>query len=421
MNVPSGSWGAVRTPDGDNLDSVNPSRDHGPNARQDEGADMGGLGRIRRAQSCAADAADAAREFHAAVVQPNMTLVVFFCSVQYDLDILASEMRRLFAGVHVIGCTTAGEIGPAGYRDHSISGASFPSDSFVSTSGRLDKLQQFESIQAQSLAQGLLQRLESLEPQADTSNTFGLLLIDGLSVREEPVTRTLQNAFGELPLVGGSAGDGLSFGRTQVYSEGGFHTDSAVLALVTTRVPFRIFMTQHFVPTDRRVVVTAADAEHRIVMEIDGRPAAESYARFVGADVQSLDASHFAEQPMVVLIDGTNYVRAIQKANPDGSLTFFCAIEEGLVLRGARGVDLVGNLEEAFAGIQAEIGQPQLVVGFDCLLRKLEMTKRGLVDRLEQVFRDNNIIGFSDYGEQYLGVHVNQTLTGIAIGDLPDD
>ncbi|HEY8653642.1 MAG TPA: nitric oxide-sensing protein NosP [Dermatophilaceae bacterium] len=381
---------------------------------------MDGRSRIRRAQSCAPDAGDAAREFHAAVAQPDMALVVFFCSVQYDLEILASELSRLFAGVQVIGCTTAGEIGPRGYRDHSISGASFPSDSFAVTCGRIDRLQQFESIQAQSLAQDLMQRLESLEPRADTSNSFALLLIDGLSVREEPVTRALQNAFGKLPLVGGSAGDGLSFGRTQVYSDGSFHTDSAVLALVTTHVPFRIFKTQHFVPTNQRLVVTAADAEHRVVMEIDGLPAAESYARFVGTDVQSLDPMRFAEQPIVVLIDGTNYVRSIQKANLDGSLTFFCAIEEGVVLRGARGVDLVGNLEEAFAGIQAAIGQPQLVVGCDCILRKLEMTERGLVDRVEEVFRDNNTIGFSSYGEQYLGVHVNQTLTGIAIGDIPN-
>ena len=198
-----------------------------------------------------------------------------------------------------------------------------------------------------------------------------------------------------------------------------FHTDSAVLVLVTTQVPFRIFKTQHFVPTNQRLVVTAADAEHRVVNEIDGLPATESYARFVGTDVQSLDPMRFAEQPIVVLIDGTNYVRSIQKANPDGSLTFFCAIEEGVVLRGARGVDLVGNLEETFAGIQAAIGQPQLVVGCDCILRKLEITEQGLVERVEEVFQANNTIGFSSYGEQYLGVHVNQTLTGIAIGELP--
>ena len=124
---------------------------------------------------------------------------------------------------------------------------------------------------------------------------------------------------------------------------------------------------------------------------------------------------------MVVQIDGTNYVRAIQKANPDGSLTMFCAIEEGLVLRVARGEDFVKNMEEAFAGIQAAIGQPQLVISCDCLLRKLEMTQHGIVGRVEALFRENNATGFTTFGEQYHGVHINQTLTGIAIGDLADD
>ena len=400
MNTPSGSYSAVRTV---------------------EGADLKDAGRIRRAQSCAADAREAVREFHAAVVQENMELVIFFCSVDFDLDVLATEMRDLFAGVQVLGCTTAGEIGPAGYRDHGISGASFPCESFTATCGRLDGLQQFESIQAHSLAQDLLQRLERLEPGADPSNSFGFLLIDGLSVREEPVARSLQNAFGKLPLVGGSAGDGLGFAKTQVYYDGAFHPDSAVVALVTTNLPFRVFKTQHFVLTERRVVVTEADAARRIVFEIDGRPAAESYAQLIGVDVQTLDPARFATQPVLVLVDGTNYVRSIQKANPDGSLTFYCAIEEGIILRGARGVDLVGNLEESFAAIRAAIGHPQLVVGSDCILRKLEITERGLVDRVEQVFRDNNTIGFSSYGEQYLGVHVNQTLTGIAIGEPVHD
>jgi hypothetical protein len=400
MNTPSGSYSAVRTV---------------------EGADLEDAGRIRRAQSCAADAREAVREFHAAVVQENMELVIFFCSVDFDLDVLATEMRDMFAGVQVLGCTTAGEIGPAGYRDHGISGASFPCESFTATCGRLDGLQQFESIQAHSLAQDLLQRLERLEPGADPSNSFGFLLIDGLSVREEPVARSLQNAFGKLPLVGGSAGDGLGFAKTQVYYDGAFHPDSAVVALVTTNLPFRVFKTQHFVLTERRVVVTEADAARRIVFEIDGRPAAESYAQLIGVDVQTLDPARFATQPVLVLVDGTNYVRSIQKANPDGSLTFYCAIEEGIILRGARGVDLVGNLEESFAAIRAAIGHPQLVVGSDCILRKLEITERGLVDRVEQVFRDNNTIGFSSYGEQYLGVHVNQTLTGIAIGEPVHD
>jgi hypothetical protein len=87
-------------------------------------------------------------------------------------------------------------------------------------------------------------------------------------------------------------------------------------------------------------------------------------------------------------------VRSIQKANADGSLTFFCAIENGLVLRVAKGVDLLQNLEQAFAGIRAEIGPPQLVLGYDCILRKLEIAQSSAKDRIGELLQQNNTVGF---------------------------
>jgi len=372
--------------------------------------------RIRRAQSCATDAREAVREFHAGVTQPDMALVIFFCSNEYDLEVLAEEMKCSFAGVQVVGCTTAGEIGPAGYREHSLTGASFPAGDFNVVSGHIGHLQHFKIATGQALVQELLQRLESHTTQAVTDNSFALLLIDGLSMREEVVTRALQSSLGRLPLAGGSAGDGVNFGATYVYSEGCFHSDSAVLILVTTRLPFKLFKTQHFIATEERLVVTEADTSHRVVKEINGLPAAQEYARILGIDPLDLVPKRFAAWPVVVLIDGTNYVRSIQKANPDGSLTFFCAIENGLVLRVAKGVDLVENLEQAFTQIRAEIGLPQLVLGCDCILRKLEISQNSLTDRTGEILLRNNTIGFNTYGEQFHGVHVNQTFVGIAIG-----
>jgi hypothetical protein len=345
-----------------------------------------------------------------------MALVIFFCSNEYDLEVLAEEMKCSFAGVQVVGCTTAGEIGPAGYREHSLTGASFPAGDFNVVSGHIGHLQHFKIATGQALVQELLQRLESHTTQAVTDNSFALLLIDGLSMREEVVTRALQSSLGRLPLAGGSAGDGVNFGATYVYSEGCFHSDSAVLILVTTRLPFKLFKTQHFIATEERLVVTEADTSHRVVKEINGLPAAQEYARILGIDPLDLVPKRFAAWPVVVLIDGTNYVRSIQKANPDGSLTFFCAIENGLVLRVAKGVDLVENLEQAFTQIRAEIGLPQLVLGCDCILRKLEISQNSLTDRTGEILLRNNTIGFNTYGEQFHGVHVNQTFVGIAIG-----
>ena len=376
--------------------------------------------RILAGHSCAADSRTAAREFHAAVAQPEMALVIFFCSSDYDLEALAAEMARLFAGIEVVGCTTAGEIGPAGYRDHSLSGASFPAGTFTVVTGQLDRLWQFEPGMGQAFAQALLRELEAKAPTANAGNSFAFLLIDGLSVREEQVASTLQQALGRTALFGGSAGDGLGFSRTHVYHGGRFHSDSAALILATTTRPFRVFMIQHFVAGEERFVVTGADATRRIVTEINGLPAADEYARLVGVKVGALGPAHFAASPVVVQIDGAYYVRSIQKANPDGSLTFYCAIEEGLVLRMARGVDPVENLAKSFDRIRASIGPPELVLCCDCILRKLESSQSGLNEPTQKILLGNNAVGFSSYGEQFGGVHINQTMTGIAFGQPPE-
>src|SRR3990172_10399756 len=166
---------------------------------------------FRITHSCASDARQAAREFHAGVQQPDMSMVIFFCSSDYDLDALADELNKLFGDVPVVGCTTAGEIGSAGYRAQSLSGVSFSSGVGAAVSGCLANLQDFEISQGQLFVQGLLQRLEKGSPKGVPANAFAFLMIDGLSVREEPVVRTLQAALGSIHLCGGSAGDDLKF------------------------------------------------------------------------------------------------------------------------------------------------------------------------------------------------------------------
>lgn len=90
--------------------------------------------------------------------------------------------------------------------------------------------------------------------------------------------------------IGPGAGDDLRFDRTHVFSNGRFLPDSAVLILVRTLVPFRLFKTRHFVSVEEeRLVVTASDPARRIVYEINGLPAAEEYARLIGVDARDLN------------------------------------------------------------------------------------------------------------------------------------
>lgn len=81
---------------------------------------MGGEQTIRSAQSCAQDPREAVEELHAGVAQPDASPVIFFCSSAYDREALAAEIARRFVGTTVVGCTTAGEIGPTAFAGASL-------------------------------------------------------------------------------------------------------------------------------------------------------------------------------------------------------------------------------------------------------------------------------------------------------------
>ena len=206
------------------------------------------------------------------------------------------------------------------------------------------------------------------------------------------------------------------FEHSAVFSGGRFYAEGAVLILLATNRPIRTFRGQHFVASDLRMVVTGADPKRRVVTELDAEPAVECYARLVGLPVSELTPMVFATHPLIVRLGGAEYVRSIQKANPDGSLSFYCAIDEGLVLTLSEGRDLLRRTEGLFDEVRDSIGVPEVVIGFECVLNRLEAERSQIKHRMSRLHAANNVTGFASFGEQWGSMHVNQTFTGIAIG-----
>jgi hypothetical protein len=371
---------------------------------------------IRKGMSQSRDAVTAARELHAAIDQPGIQLAVFYCASDYDLPALGAELNRLFAGVNLIGCTSAGEITPAGYLNGALTGFSLALPEMVVRTQCIP-LDNFSTEQtARSLDRTLRSIADAHGKPPSAQDTFAFLLIDGLAMQEELVVSTIHAQLQGISLIGGSAADDTRFRATHLFHEGRFHRNVALLSVVQSPLPFVVFRTQHFVQSEQRMVVTRATPEQRIVHEINGLPAGREFARLVGLQVKELTPLIFATHPVVVRIGGENFVRSIAKVNEDESLSFFCAIDEGIVLTIARGIDMVDNLRGAFAQVRAAIGAPQLVLGCDCILRRLETERDGTKEAIGRIFADNNVIGFATYGEQFNAMHVNQTFTGVAIG-----
>jgi hypothetical protein len=358
----------------------------------------------------------AASEIYAQIRQDHTGLAMVFMSPTHDREALARQFQHDFSAIPLIGCTTAGEIGPLGYTDGGLSGFSLSERDIVCEIGVLEGVSRQKPRDAQAFAFDLRQRLVKRLAAFNPKRCFALLLIDGLCVREEIVARAVYDGLGGIPLVGGSSGDGLDFRQTWVMWDGRFYTDAAVLLVASTPHPIEPFKTQHFASSGDRLVVTGAHPEKRIATEINGFPAAAEYARSIGLERSQLDPLVFSAHPMVVKIGGSDFVRSIQKVNPDGSMTFFCAIDEGIVFNIARGDDLLSNLQTLFDDLERRIGPPALVIGCDCILRRLELEQKAIIDEVAEIMKRHKVVGFSTYGEQFRGIHINQTFTGIAIG-----
>jgi hypothetical protein len=364
---------------------------------------------VRFGKSSHPDARTAVDELEAQVGDITANALIFFCSPKYDRVALGKAIKATF-DCPAIGCTTAGEIlGSEGYIEDSIVCAAIASEKVTMKPILIHDLSNFVKEE----------KPRELEPIASLNHkkSFTLLLIDGLSMLEEEVIGSISRSLKGIPLIGASAGDGLHFEHTWVYHDGAFHERIAVLALFETSLPFMPVHIQHFKPTSKRLIITAVDNATRTVTEINGMPAVEEYANAIGLSSDELTPQVFAAYPVMLRLGGEYYVRSIQKVNPDGSLTFFCAIDIGLVLTVAQSsTGLVDNLEKSLAQIRKKIPNPALIFGSDCILRRLEIQQHGEMDKIKAVLAQYPLIGFSTYGEQYCGIHVNHTLTALVLG-----
>lgn len=364
--------------------------------------------KVLQGTSTLTDAQEAVRELAAQIEQPNTRVCLVFFSDEYDPQQLGQALKE-YLPCPVIGCTTAGQLTDTGFQRGGISGASLAGDELSAVPYLIHPL----STRAGQIA-GIAEKIQEQFSHSHLQ-AFGFLLVDGLSMKEEPLISALYMALGNIPIFGGSAGDSLKFNKTCVYFDGELLQDAAVFTLFSTSLPFHIFKHQHFIPTTTRLVVTEAIPDKRLVREINGEPAMETYAQLIGIAVDQLNSAVFSRHPLMLRIGNDYYVRSISNVEPDGSLKFFCAIDAGVVLTIGRGDSAVESLNHDLQKVNQAMGAPAIIIGCDCILRRLEMEAQGIDDSVGRLLARSKVVGFSTYGEQINSVHVNQTFTGVAI------
>jgi hypothetical protein len=361
-----------------------------------------------RVVSTGTEPAAAAREIREALRTVEPALVLVFAAQGDALGPLTAELRSGFGpGCHVIGCSSAGGFAFGAYRDDRIVAVGFPAAAFRAEVVWLRDLRQHLAL---DWIRALRRLAAGFGDPAPGWSRFGLLMIDGLCRREELVAATVDAALGDLQVLGGSAGDGLRFDRTHLALDGESHPESAVFCLVASAFPVEEVVFDHFIPASGRMVVTEALPEERVILAINAEPAAEEYARLIGVSEADLGPRAFAAHPLLMRQGGRHVVRAIQGVTPERGLSLMSSVESGATMTLGQAQDLTEGLEARMGAL----GPTALILGFDCVLRRLALEQAGLGAAIGRIYRKHRVAGFNTYGEQHGGLHVNQTFVGLA-------
>ena len=350
---------------------------------------------------------DAAKDISEQLGFFDTELLLFFASSKFNHDDISKKMQETFPVSSVFGCSTSGEIISGQMLDNSIVAMAFNSQAVKDT-----KIEVIEDIKNENDIKKAFDSFENYYKvpvaQMDPQYYVGIILVDGLSVAEESLIEKIGDLTNVI-FIGGSAGDDLKFESTYVYANGKSYTNSAVLALLKPGSEFTFIKTQSFNDLGKSLEVTEADEEKREVISFNGKPAAIAYAEAVGTSVEEA-SNHFMHNPIGLIVEDEPYVRSPQQILSNGTMKFYCSVSEGMELSLLESTNIIEDTRTAIKAAKDELGNISGIINFNCILRTLELKQKNLTDEYGKLFADVPTIGFSTYGEQYIG-HINQTAT----------
>jgi hypothetical protein len=351
-------------------------------------------------------------------IEPQLILV-FGYTAHFADPALNASLTAHFPKAQRVGCTTAGEISPAGVVNHStvVTALHFEAVAFKVATAALESMEKSFDAGADLAKKLLAPELKAV-----------LVLGQGVNINGSGLIAGMASQLGDaMPVTGGLAGDDGAFVKTYTLSNAGVSSSEVVAIgfegdkLIFSHGSFGGW--KAFGPT-RKVTRCVGN----ILYELDGAPALDVYKKYLGEYAKDLPGSGLLF-PFEMLSDAREslgQIRTILGVNEeDGSLVLAGVINPDGYLRlmHAHTNDLVDGAETAAkASIAAAQNCQGQALGLlvSCVGRKLVMGGRvdEEVEAVQEILGENTVLcGFYSNGEICPGYQLeacslhNQTMT----------
>lgn len=343
----------------------------------------------------------------------GIKMIVYFASSNFDQQLLSNLMQETFRDCIVVGCSTSGEIVSGKLLKDSVVAMAFNSNIISDVKAEvIEKMK--EDLNVEEAFTSFEKYFNESLYTMNSKKYVGIILIDGVSKKEEKVMDLIGNRTNVF-FIGGSAGDNCRFAKTHVCVNGKAYSDSAILVMlkINDDADFSIIKTQSFKCLDTKLVASKVNEENREVIEFNNKPAILAYADALGISSIEDAEKYFMTNPVGLLIGKNDmFVRSPQQVKGT-SMLFYCSILKGMEVRLLQATNIIEDTKKAIEDKIQEFGKIDGIINFNCIERTLELERKNLEGQYGELFRDIPTIGFSCYGEEFIG-HINQTSTMLA-------
>lgn len=335
----------------------------------------------------------------------NHSLIIFFASPEYSPKEISAEFQKTFNKSQTIGCTTAGEIVEGALLFNSIVAIALNNeiikDFDIAVIDNLNHIN--ETITAFN---SFKKHFDEQTLKENPENYVGLILVDGLSHKEESLISML-NDLTSIKFIGGSAGDNSKLEKTFIYANGKSYTNAAVLLLMEPKYGFKILKTQSFKPIGKVGEITDIDEKRRCLKTIDNIPVSEFYATQIGCPVEEVE-KYFINYSFGIMIYGEAYIHDIKKIDKDKNFHLYSSMPKNSETQVLRTTDIIKDLKKTFEYKIRPLKNISAIIDFDCASRYTKIKQEKEEITFKAIYKDIPSIGFATYGE-FFDSFLNQT------------
>jgi hypothetical protein len=370
----------------------------------------------RQAVATGTNSEQVAREIVDQLRAPDLRIAFVFTDWRHDAHVFARITQRGLSPALALGGTATGVIANfAPFEGMTAVGLGLYGDSITAGIGVASDLTKSALTRSRDAVQRAAVSMGRSPNGLDPARHVAITLVEGRSGQEEAFCIGSAAAAPQIKFIGGCASTEVQCDRKPfVWLGGEVMTDAGLVILLESELPLHVISSHHLLPTEAKTVVTSAAG--RVITELDGQPALRRLREITAWLGNEITMPRPSTHAFARYIDGVPYVRSITHFEGE-HIHLSCGVEVGHVLRIMRPGDLIrqttGDLASAAEKVGGSIGA---LLVFSCLGRHWEAAARNLDRELAGAYAHYGAVGCQSFGEQSGMLHVNHTLTGLAIG-----